>query len=341
MRKKVLVCGAGVIGSIYAVRFANAGFDVTVLARGDRLRAISCGGLRLRYANLRLEEQADVRCVESLDPAMEYDLALVTVRAPQIMAALASLAGTSSRAPVVVIGNNFQGHEEQRTRVGSDRYVLGFGSFGGFRDEEAVTYLDGRTINRPRAGDRRPTTLGVISPEAIPALMTVEEMFRITGLPTRRSADMTAWLKCHAAVVFPLAGAIYATGADQGRASRTRDAVVIGLRACRELLRALRGRGVAREPRALGMFLAIPEPLMILRLSRMLIGKEAAIALFGHANAQGGRREIADQALKLDAFVRTAGSALENWSCLLPYFDPANTAALIPDGSRAIRLRAW
>lgn len=37
---RILIYGAGVIGSFYASRFAKAGLDVTVLARGQRLNMV-------------------------------------------------------------------------------------------------------------------------------------------------------------------------------------------------------------------------------------------------------------------------------------------------------------
>jgi 2-dehydropantoate 2-reductase len=341
MSAKIFIYGAGVIGSVYAVRFSRAGFDVTVLARGDRLNAIRSGGLRTRHVFLGEEERADVRCVDSLDQAWEYDLALVTVRAPQIMGALADLTRSPNPAPVVVIGNNFQGHAEQAACVGGGRFVLGFGSFGGYREDGVIVYLDGRTPKRPEAERRRATTLGVTSPEAEPALSYAIDCFRAAGLPTARNADMVAWLKCHAALVFPLAGAIYAAGGGQECTCRTRDALVLGVRACHELFRALRKLGVGTEPRSLKLFLGMPEPLIIRMLERGLAGGSAAVAVFGHANAVGGRREIAEQALALDAFVRAAGLPLESWDRLLPYFAPGNTVPPIADGSRALRLRVW
>ena len=38
---RILIYGAGVIGSFYASRFAKAGLDVTILARGQRLKRIT------------------------------------------------------------------------------------------------------------------------------------------------------------------------------------------------------------------------------------------------------------------------------------------------------------
>jgi 2-dehydropantoate 2-reductase len=55
MTGRVLIYGAGVIGSVYAVRLAKAGFDVTLAARGERLEAIRSHGLRIRHAFLAEE----------------------------------------------------------------------------------------------------------------------------------------------------------------------------------------------------------------------------------------------------------------------------------------------
>jgi len=56
MSSGVLIFGAGVIGSIYAMRFAKAGFAVAVLARGERLQALRSGGLRIRNVFLNETE---------------------------------------------------------------------------------------------------------------------------------------------------------------------------------------------------------------------------------------------------------------------------------------------
>jgi 2-dehydropantoate 2-reductase len=340
MKERVLVFGAGVIGSVYAVRLAKAGFDVTVSARGERLEAIRSGGLRIRHAFLAEEERAEVRLVERPDPSDRYDLVLVTVRAGQVLNALAALKpGTDSRA-VAVIGNNFVGHAEQSALVGQQRFVLGFGAFGGYRDAGIIVYLDGRTVEQPGTERRGATTLGVMGPEAEPALAFTKEILENAGLPVRVSTDMVAWLVCHAALVFPLAGAIYAAAGGQERTCRTRDALVLGFRAFRELFRALRRLGVRVEPNSLQTFLRTPEPLVVRMLSRMLSRDSARVAMFGHANAAGGRDEIAGQALRLDAFVRKAGVPLPSWERLLPRFEPGRVPPLA-DGSRALRLRLW
>ena len=42
---KILIYGAGVIGSLYAVLFAEAGYDTSVYARGKRLEFLKKNGV--------------------------------------------------------------------------------------------------------------------------------------------------------------------------------------------------------------------------------------------------------------------------------------------------------
>jgi len=293
MKERVLVFGAGVIGSVYAVRLANAGLDVTVSARGERLAAIRAGGLRIRNVFTAEEETADVRLIAGPEPSEQYDLVLVSVRAGQVLDALKALGPLIGCRAVAVVGNNFSGHADQAALVGWERFVLGFGSFGGYRDAGVIVYLDGRTAEKPGPERRSPTTLGVMGLEAEPALAFAKGILEGAALPVRVSTDIAAWLVCHAALVFPLAGAIYAAGGGQERTCRTRDALVLGFRAFRELFRALRKLSVRVEPASLRPFLRTPEPLVVRMLSRMLSRDSARVAVFGHANAAGGRSEIA------------------------------------------------
>ena len=45
---KILVYGAGNLGSLYAAKLKDAGHDVTILARGKRLHCIREHGILLR-----------------------------------------------------------------------------------------------------------------------------------------------------------------------------------------------------------------------------------------------------------------------------------------------------
>ena len=42
---RILIYGAGVIGSLYAALFAKTGYDVSIYARGKRLEVLQTKGL--------------------------------------------------------------------------------------------------------------------------------------------------------------------------------------------------------------------------------------------------------------------------------------------------------
>ena len=45
---RILIYGAGVIGSLYAALFAESGYDTSIYARGKRLEALRNNGLQYK-----------------------------------------------------------------------------------------------------------------------------------------------------------------------------------------------------------------------------------------------------------------------------------------------------
>src|ERR1700729_1255236 len=88
---KLLVYGAGVTGSMFAARLHEAGHDVSLLARGQRLDALRQHGVQLAEADSPVVRRVPVPVVEH--PAGGYDLIAVLVRAHQVDAVLESHAG--------------------------------------------------------------------------------------------------------------------------------------------------------------------------------------------------------------------------------------------------------
>ena len=78
---RIVVVGAGCIGTIIASRLVKAGHEVTVIARGERLANIQAHGLRMQtHGKSRIEYQ-DVTAYPRLTPDMTADFVIVTVQA--------------------------------------------------------------------------------------------------------------------------------------------------------------------------------------------------------------------------------------------------------------------
>ena len=83
---RILIFGAGVIGSLYGALLAEAGYDVSIYARGRRLESLTRGGLL--YKRKGKIRKAPVNILSRLEVEDRYDLVFLTVRENQLHAAL-------------------------------------------------------------------------------------------------------------------------------------------------------------------------------------------------------------------------------------------------------------
>ena len=150
---KILVYGAGVLGSIYAARLQDAGNDVTLVARGQRLADILQHGIILEDYATGKRTITPVKVIEEMSPEEAYDLALVIVRKNQLDPVLDKLAVAPLIPDILFLFNNAAGPGEMIRAVGRERVLLGFPGGGGMRDGPVICYM---------LSDRRrqPTTIG-------------------------------------------------------------------------------------------------------------------------------------------------------------------------------------
>ena len=86
---RILIYGAGVIGSLYAALFAEAGYDTSIYARGKRFEALRNNGLL--YKKNQEVIKAEIRILGELPNDDIYDFVLLTVRENQLYEALIEL----------------------------------------------------------------------------------------------------------------------------------------------------------------------------------------------------------------------------------------------------------
>ena len=98
---RILIYGAGVIGSFYASRFAKAGLDVTVLARGQRLKELQGHGLW--YRGKTRTHKVEVKTISELKPNDRYQFIFLTVRENQVEEALEDISRNESPNVVTMV----------------------------------------------------------------------------------------------------------------------------------------------------------------------------------------------------------------------------------------------
>src|ERR1700739_596334 len=89
---RILMLGAGVIGSVYAGRLYGAGHEVTLFARGRRLTDLRTSGLILHDARSGHRTTYHLPVLASLDAEQQFDLVLISVRREQFAGAVSQLA---------------------------------------------------------------------------------------------------------------------------------------------------------------------------------------------------------------------------------------------------------
>src|SRR5271165_2357617 len=138
---KVLVVGAGVIGSFNAARLVCGGVDATLLARGRRLAALREHGVVLQEWRTGRRSVTHVPVVERIEPGHDYRLAVVIVRRNQVPSVLPLLAAAPSIPSVLFLGNNLAGSSDMVAALGSERVLTGMVNAGGQRDGAVVRYI--------------------------------------------------------------------------------------------------------------------------------------------------------------------------------------------------------
>lgn len=254
---RLLVYGAGVLGSLLAARMHDAGHDVAILARGERLAALHRHGIQLAEENSPVVRRVPVPVVE--DPAGGYDLIAVLVRAHQVDTVLDSVAGLDG--DVLFLHAWAAGAEPLGTAIGHERVLFGFPTGGGTMDGNVVRHRATNFVTR-----RVPMPIGEPGGRDSPRLERIVRMFRTAGINARAEPRMDAWLRTHAAVVVPLGQAAAVAGGPAALADDP-DAVRGMIRRMRHNLAALPTPPV---PRGFAAVLTLPDGVLVPVIRRFL-----------------------------------------------------------------------
>lgn len=248
---KVLVFGAGALGTLYAGRLAEAGHEVSLLARGQRLAELRGRGVRLRRRGARETRTPDVRIVERVDEA-SHDLIVVLVRRHQLDAALPLLA--AAPGDVLVMVNLASGYDALLAALGA-RLLVGFaGAAASFAADGALEYMIAPALFQP-------TVLGEPDGTSSARIERVARAFGGAGFPVDIRTDMAAWQRSHAAWITPFMLATAAVDGDVVRFAE-RENVRLWMEATQEGLRFDRAMAGRLTPPALAAVAALPAPLL-------------------------------------------------------------------------------
>jgi 2-dehydropantoate 2-reductase len=328
---KILVYGAGPLGSLFAARLQQGGNDVSILARGPRLDQLREHGIVLVDVQTQEKTITQVKVVEELAPDDAYDLVLVIMRKNHALQILPVLAANQQTPNVLFLMNNAAGPGAFAEALGAERVLVGFPASAGYREGHTIHCLTGTEENKAHV------PFGEVDGRITARTQQVARILESgPGFGAKIRTDMDTWHKYHVALLFPtLAPTLWAAGIDNYRLARTRDLVVQGIRAMREAFRVLRSMGLPVTPPKYKMIEWLPEPILVPLVQRLLANPLMETALVKHAEA--ARSEVDHLIDEFMILARQTQVPTPTIDRLLLYYEA--DAPEVPDGSAEIPLQ--
>jgi ketopantoate reductase len=327
---RILVYGAGPLGSLFAARLQQGGHHVSILARGQRLLGLHKYGVVLHDVITKQQTVTRLDIVDQLAPDDAYDLVLVIMRKNNALDILPILAANEHTPTILFLMNNAAGSADFTNALGRERVLIGFPNSAGYREGHVVHCLTGTE------DDKAIVPFGEVDGRITTRTQEIARVLESApGFGAEIRTDMDTWLKYHVALLMPsLVPALYMAGTDNGRLARTRDAVVLAIRAVREGFKVLRALDLPVTPPKFRVFEWLPEPILLFFLQRLLADEKVETAMVKHANA--ARDEMKYLADEFMVLARSTAVPTPTIDRLYPHFDPA--APLMPEGSAEIPL---
>ncbi|NOU93492.1 ketopantoate reductase family protein [Paenibacillus sp. LMG 31456] len=187
-QNRLLIFGSGVIGSVYALRFAQYGMNVTVLARGNRLDKLRRNGLL--YNDKGTIKQISIKTIEKLEDDDIYDYIFVPVRYDQADSALTVIKNNQSKTIVTL--TNTIGYDGWLEIVG-DRLLPGFPGAGGDIKDNVLYAQFGSEKHQG-------TIFGEINGLVTERVKELAQLFETVDLHYEIQKDILAFHICHTAL---------------------------------------------------------------------------------------------------------------------------------------------
>jgi 2-dehydropantoate 2-reductase len=286
---KILIYGAGVIGTIFAGKLAKKGYDTTILARGNRYKEIIEKGIILNNVLNNKLEKINIKTIDTLIETDIYDYVIVPMQNSQIDDILPILAKNKS-ANIVFVVNNPLGYENWINNVGYERVMIGFPAAGGDRVNGVVNYFIGKGITKTFQS----TTFGEINGKKTERLIKLYGVFKKSGFSPSINHKMDWWQKTHVAVVLPIAKALYRYESNNYELSKSFKTLKIMILGTRELFEILRNNNVKITPKKL-YFYYLPVNILAVIWQIVMKTKIAEYAMAKHTVAGKDELEILEK----------------------------------------------
>lgn len=307
---KILVYGAGVIGSIYAAKLFDAKNDVTLLARGDRFERLQQNGVTLKEQLTGKKVTAHPPLTQQLSIHDFYDLIIVTVRLDQLESVMPDLKNNSGSLLVMFMLNYPDNIQSITDQLKPKHVIFGFPGVGGIFKENAIDFIQIK---------QQKTTIGETNGEKPETIKKLKSLFKTAGFNVDVNENIQAWLKTHAVFMACISAAIIKVNGDSRRLGKNRNTVKLMVASIKEGFKALKALGISITPFNLKIiFMMMPLWFSVSYWQKAMQDTVGTLAMAPHANA--AKAEMKLIAKKVLEMVRPSPVATNNLEKLLSEF---------------------
>ncbi|WFB61441.1 2-dehydropantoate 2-reductase N-terminal domain-containing protein [Paenibacillus sp. BR1-192] len=260
---RILVYGAGVLGSYLAHELVRVGHNVTMLARGQRADELEKNGNVIRHYFQFKTTFHNVRVIRELEPDDVYDLIFVVMKYPDFEAVLPALAANHSRH-VVIMGNNaspqdMQTYLQAHSPV-TKHVAFAFQSIAGWRENGLVISV---------RGPRTKINIGGLG-EDLSWRPFIDQTLANTKYAWTYQNNMNEWLKSHYVMILALNSIASTYNGNLRRAAKDRKLLHLVIHAMDEGHQVLEKNGFTVTPAAQKQFARKNRKLFYILLKMML-----------------------------------------------------------------------
>ena len=307
---KILIYGAGVIGSIYAAKLYEIGIDITLLSRGKRYEALKQNGLIINDVLNGNKIVSKVPLTQNLSPADFYDLIIVTVRLDQLDSVKTKLKENTLCRAIMFMLNNPANVQDLILEFPTKRIMLGFPGSGGTYNNDQIDYVQIK---------EQKTTIGDFVGNNTEFITEIKIILEAAAFKVAISTNMQAWLKTHAVFVACVAAAIIKENGDSIQLGKNKSSVQMMVKSINEGFKACKKLGMPIAPTNLKtIFMTMPQWFSVWYWQKAMKGKTGTLAMAPHANA--AKDEMKMLAKKVLDMVHSSSAATPTLDSLLSTF---------------------
>ena len=209
---KILIYGAGVVGSTYGFLLSERGNDITVLVKKGKKQLIEEEGIKINCTDFRGNKkrikQTTFRpaVIEDLSSQNDFDFIIVSVNNLQLKEVLPILSAGAGKANILFFQNNWDDFDEIDRYLKPEQYFFGFPFMvGGGRDENGIhSVISGLKQSC--------TMLGEKNGEITPRVKKIAELLGDVNLKPVITNQIISWLITHYAIAAGLSAGVMKAG---------------------------------------------------------------------------------------------------------------------------------